>query len=35
VAVPKNASFSLYALIGDWAVAIGAVLAFGWAGKKI
>ena len=27
VAVPKSASFSLYALIGDWAVALGAVLA--------
>jgi apolipoprotein N-acyltransferase len=34
VAVPKSASFSLYALIGDWAVALGAVLAFGWTGRK-
>lgn len=34
VTVPKSASFSLYALIGDWAVALGAVLAFGWAGRK-
>lgn len=34
VAVPKSASFSLYALIGDWAVALGAVLAFGWVGRK-
>jgi apolipoprotein N-acyltransferase len=34
VAVPKSASFSLYALIGDWAVALGAVVAFGWAWWK-
>jgi hypothetical protein len=34
VAVPKSASFSLYALIGDWAVALGAVVAFGCAARK-
>ncbi|MEN9534939.1 MAG: apolipoprotein N-acyltransferase [Verrucomicrobiota bacterium] len=34
VAVPKNASFSLYALMGDWPVAIGALLALGWARRR-
>jgi apolipoprotein N-acyltransferase len=31
VAVPKSASFSLYSLIGDWAVTLCGLLAFGWA----
>jgi apolipoprotein N-acyltransferase len=34
VAVPKSASFSLYALIGDWALGLIALLAFGWARRK-